>query len=77
MAASKSYRPGLYPQIDADLSTYLTAEFASIQRAIESLRVVVASSPLVDAVDDAAAEAAGVPINGLYHNAGAVMVRLV
>jgi hypothetical protein len=33
--------------------------------------------PLVSAVDDTAAAAAGVPINGLYANAGAVRVRLV
>jgi len=76
MAASKNYRPGLYPQIDTDLRTYLSAEFANVQRAIDSIRVVVASSPLVDAVDDTAAAALGVPINGLYHNSGAVMVRL-
>lgn len=33
--------------------------------------------PLVNAVNDAAAAGAGVPVNGLYHNAGAVRIRLV
>jgi hypothetical protein len=33
--------------------------------------------PLVDAANDAAAAAAGVPINGLYANSGAVRIRLV
>lgn len=33
--------------------------------------------PLTNAANDAAAAAAGVPINGLYRNANAVQVRLV
>jgi hypothetical protein len=33
--------------------------------------------PLVSAATDAAAATAGVPIGGLYHNAGAVRIRLV
>jgi hypothetical protein len=32
---------------------------------------------LLNAIDDAAAATAGVPLNGLYHNAGAVRIRLV
>lgn len=32
--------------------------------------------PLIDAANDATAAAAGVPINGLYANAGAVRIRL-
>ncbi len=32
--------------------------------------------PLVNAANDSAAAAAGVPVNGLYHNSGAVRVRL-
>jgi len=32
---------------------------------------------LIDAVDDTAAATAGVPVDGLYHNAGAVRIRLV
>ena len=32
--------------------------------------------PLTSAANDAAAAAAGVPINGLYQNSGAVRIRL-
>jgi hypothetical protein len=32
--------------------------------------------PLVSAANDTAAASAGVPINGLYQNAGAVRIRL-
>ena len=32
---------------------------------------------LVNAVNDAAAQAAGVPVNGLYRNGNAVQIRLV
>jgi hypothetical protein len=44
---------------------------------LEIMRVMLASFPgLVDAADDTAAAAAGVPIGQLYHNAGAVRVRI-
>jgi hypothetical protein len=33
--------------------------------------------PLTSATDDATAKAAGVPINGLYENAGVVQIRKV
>jgi len=31
---------------------------------------------LDDAADDTAAEPAGVPVGGLYHNSGAIRIRL-
>ena len=34
------------------------------------------NGPLLDATDDAAAATAGVPINGLYKNGSAVMIRV-
>ena len=34
------------------------------------------TGPFIEAANDAAAAAAGVPINGLYHNSGGIRVRL-
>jgi len=33
--------------------------------------------PLIDAIDDATAAAAGVPVNGLYRNGTVVLIRVV
>lgn len=48
---------------------------ASLDAAVRGLAAGVVG-PLVNAANDAAAAAAGVQINGLYHNAGAVRIRL-
>lgn len=47
-------------------------------RAIETVNgfIVFSATSVPSAVDDAAAAAAGVPVRGLYHNAGSVRIRL-
>ena len=50
-----------------------TIPFAQFLSAIDSNVL----APLVSAANDTAAAKAGVPINGLYQNAGAVRIRLV
>lgn len=60
-------------------------QIASQLRAIDSTaygwlfpkNVLVTGLPAQNHANDAAAAAGGVPIGGLYHNAGAVRVRLV
>lgn len=81
-AKLRLFYPGLYPQIDNDLSTYLSGEFKKLQEVIALSKQVVVlmdttATNLKNAANDAAALAAGVPLQGLYHNAGAVRVRLV
>lgn len=41
-----------------------------------TLRTVIVPN-MVNAIDDTAAAAAGVPLHGLYHDAGQVRIRLV
>lgn len=78
----KPFIPGRYPELDSDLKTYLTGEFSKTKQADQTIREVIrlldtTATPLVSAANDAAAAAAGVPLNGLYHTSGTVKVRLV
>jgi hypothetical protein len=59
---------------------YWTQAGNDISYATGNIRVTnntVILPALLNAIDDAAAATAGVPLNGLYHNAGAVRIRLV
>jgi hypothetical protein len=77
----RTYRPTNYPQIDSDTRLFLTREFNKLQDTLQTAQQILklldtTKTPLVNAINDAAASAAGVPIHGLYHNNGAVRVRL-
>jgi hypothetical protein len=64
-----------------NLTYFLNANDGDKLYAMKSDRSVFAVSVLSTAngpyANDAAASAAGIPIGGLYHNAGAVRIRLV
>lgn len=77
----KRYVPANYPQL-GDLSTFIGGELSKIAASILLLKEAVttldpAATALTNAANDAAAATAGVALNGLYHTAGAVKVRLV
>jgi hypothetical protein len=75
------YRKADFPRIEAGLKNYLNDELMKIENATTSLREVMAildttATPLGNFANDTAAAAGGVPLYGLYHNAGAVRTRL-
>lgn len=77
----RDYRPAGYPQINRDPSWYVSKE---VDKIAETLGTILDALVLLDttatslksAANDAAAATAGVPVGGLYHNSGAVRVRL-
>ena len=78
----RTYKRNAFPRIEGGLTTFLIDELTKIENALRSVREVIAlvdtvSTPLGNYANDAAAAAGGVPLNGLYHTAGAVKVRLV
>lgn len=54
---------------------YVDPNDGTLRRLKGKLGLGVALDNLVDAADDTAAGAAGVPVGGLYHNDGAVRFR--
>jgi hypothetical protein len=58
--------------ISGSTTNHNTASFSGIIRASGSANSVLASN----FADDTAAAAGGIPIGGMYHNAGAVRIRL-
>ena len=69
------FRPN-YDMDDGTWGTHLNANADVLDAAIGALRLGVLPTVLKSAANDAAAATAGVPVGGLYHNAGAVRVRL-
>lgn len=62
------------------LTASLTREWAQYFLSADMLLRAIAAGkigPLTNAANDAAAATAGVAVNGLYHNAGAVRIRLI
>ena len=57
-------------------AVYVDPNDSTLRRLKGKLGLGVALDNLVDAANDTAAESAGVVIGGLYHNSGAVRVRL-
>lgn len=84
MAISDAIKPFIntrYPELAENLRRWLTDQFNRSQQADQTMREVIraldtTATPLTDAANDAAAAAAGVPLNGFYHTSGAVKVRL-
>ncbi len=63
----------------ADARGYVTIPWTQYLAALDALARLLDGNvlgPLTNAANDAAAAAAGVPINGLYRNGNAVQVRL-
>lgn len=60
----------------ADWPRLVRQAFQALDRRATRLEVATDWSTLGDYADDTAAAAGGVPVGGLYHNAGAVRVRL-
>lgn len=58
-------------------AVYVDPNDSTLRRLKGKLGLGVALDNLVSATNDSNAEAAGVPIGGLYHTSGAVKVRLV
>jgi hypothetical protein len=69
------YRPN-YDMDDGTWGVHLNANADVLDSAIGNLRKGILPTVLTSAANDAAAATAGVPVGGLYHNAGAVRVRL-
>lgn len=59
--------------ISGSTTNHNTASFSGIIRASGSANSVLASN----FADDTAAAAGGIPIGGMYHNAGAIRIRIV
>jgi hypothetical protein len=59
--------------ISGSTTNHNTASFSGIIRASGSANSVLASN----FADDSAAAAGGIPIGGMYHNAGAIRIRIV
>jgi hypothetical protein len=53
-----------------------TLEFARWATTIDAVMRAAQFGALVSAANDAAAKAAGVPVNGLYHNGSNVLIRV-
>ena len=69
------------PNLDQALvepgSSALSVLWRNYFRRLDTMFRKAQYGPLVNAVDDAAAAAAGVEVNGLYRNGNAVQIRLV
>ena len=69
--------------ITGDLQTVVTALQQLTVKVGDLIKQIATSVPfmpgtgLVNAANDAAAQAAGVPINGMYRNGSVLMVRVV
>ena len=78
----RPYRQKTFPSIvDEDsLRKYVSDELRRIEQTLTTIRevcdLVDTTDGLIDAANDAAAEAAGVPVNGLYRSTNAVQIRL-
>jgi hypothetical protein len=59
--------------ISGSTTNHNTASFSGIIRASGSANSVLASN----FADDTAAAAGGIPLGGMYHNAGAIRIRIV
>lgn len=70
----KVHADTIVAQIIGTANTFIQVNDGSINHGTDNGSYTF--SNMVDAIDDTAAAAAGVPINGLYHNAGAVRIRL-
>ncbi len=57
-------------------AVYVDPSDGDLRRLDGKLGLKVAFENMVSASGDSAAEAAGVPVGGLYHTAGAVKIRL-
>jgi hypothetical protein len=80
--ALRTYKRSDFPKIEAGTRTFITDELTKLENALRTVREVLVlidttATPLGNYASDAAAAAGGVPLNGLYHNAGAVRMRIV
>lgn len=57
-------------------AVYVDPSDGDLRRLDGKLGLKVAFENMVAAANDGAAESAGVPVGGLYHNSGVVQVRL-
>ena len=78
----RPYRQKTFPSIvDEDsLRKYVSDELRRIEQTLTTIRevcdLVDTTDGLTEAANDAAAEAEGVPVNGLYRSTNAVQIRL-
>lgn len=80
--ALRTYKRSSPPQSVEDLRIFISDELTKVEQALKSVRETLQAldttkTNLTNAANDAAAAAAGVALFALYHNGGAVRVRLV